>query len=344
MLRGDRFRSRMPHAFWLTLIVLALLLFPRAGLTGSSSSHNPQSSRLPDQEVQTNNATTKKFSPSPSNDIAKFADAEMHIVGVEMAKNGLGKDKGRVDVEVRPTAKPVVLVLTSYYSVDWHIKLAEGARIKRAIVSGYFEQEVQGLPADVPIVNRSYFPNDGSRRKEGWFWAHQPNTPQWREVVRRLNDMTGLPVASFQAKYQGDSVVVDGILGRDLGQDGLKPRAPDLKEPTPQELRAASANSELHVVGIYSPDMSNPGKRVDVEVRSTARPVVLVLTSYMETVWNIKRGEGARYQSGCCWQSDAPRGRRHSRRRPGESLLPRAVILLFRAECIPAREGDFLCV
>ncbi len=28
MLRGDRFRSRMPHAYWLTLIVLALLLVP----------------------------------------------------------------------------------------------------------------------------------------------------------------------------------------------------------------------------------------------------------------------------------------------------------------------------
>jgi hypothetical protein len=43
---------------------------------------------------------------------------------------------------------------------------------------------------------------------------------------------------------------------------------------TPQELMAASVNSELHVVGIYSPDMSNPGKPVDVEVRSTTRPVV----------------------------------------------------------------------
>ncbi len=160
----------------------------------------------------------------PADNNATPVDAELHVIGAEMSKNGLGKDKGRVDVEVRPTAKPVVLVLTSYYSVDWHIKLADGARIKRAIVSGYFEQEAHGLPADVPVVNRSYFPVDGSRRKEGWFWAHQPNTLEWREVVRRLNDMTGLPVATFQAKYQGDSVVVDGILGRDLGQDGLKPR------------------------------------------------------------------------------------------------------------------------
>jgi hypothetical protein len=61
MLRGDRFRRRTPHAFWLTLIALALLLVPGAGLTGSSSggsrsSHDSQSERLREPEVQTNDA------------------------------------------------------------------------------------------------------------------------------------------------------------------------------------------------------------------------------------------------------------------------------------------------
>jgi hypothetical protein len=199
MLRGDRSRSRMPQAYWLTLIVLALLLVPGAGLTGSSSSgsrssHDSQSERPREPEVQTNDAKTKKSNPAPADNIAKLDEAETHVIGVYTSKNGIGKKKGRV--EVRPTARPVVLVLTSYFSVDWHIKLADGARVKKTIVSGYFDQEVEGLPAEVPIVNRSYFPADGSRRAEGWFWAHQSNTSQWREVVRRLNDMTGLPVPS----------------------------------------------------------------------------------------------------------------------------------------------------
>jgi predicted esterase len=181
--------------------------------------------------------------------------------------------------------------------VDWHVKLAPGARIKKAIVSGYFAQEIKGLPADVPVVNQSYFPDDGSRRKDGWFYPGRWNTPHWREMVRRLNAMTGLPVASFQEESRSDSFIVDGNAGRDLGQKGLKPRARAPKEPTPQELRSASANAELHVVGISSPDLHNPGKPVDVEVRATAKPVVLVLTSYMEAVWNVKRAEGARIKA-----------------------------------------------
>src|SRR5262249_42028316 len=152
-------------------------------------------------------------------------------------------------------------------------------------------------PADIPVVNRSYFPSDGSRRKDGWFWANQWNTPQWRELVRRLNDLTGLPVASFQTESQGDSFIVDGNSGRNRGQNGLIPHAPAPKELTPQDILATSADAELHVVGMYTPDMHNPGKPVDVEVRSTTRSVVLVLTSYMEAVWNVKRAEGARIKA-----------------------------------------------
>lgn len=232
----------------------------------------------------------------PTDEKAQRADAEMHVVGVYWSKAGRG-DRGPVTVEVRPTAKPVVLVLTSYFSVDWHVKAAAEVRIQKVIVSGYFAQEIKGLPAGVPVVNQSYFPDDGSRRKDGWFFAYQWNTPQWREMVRRLNDAIGLPVASFQSAYEGESFVVDGRRGRDLGQKELKPRAPAPKEPTPQELLAASARAELHVVGSYSPDGDNPGKPLDVEVRATAKPVVLVLASYLETVWNVKVAEGARLKA-----------------------------------------------
>jgi RNA polymerase sigma factor (sigma-70 family) len=247
------------------------------------------------QESQTDNAKPNKPNPAESADNqAKPADAELHVIGVSGAKDG---DKGRVDVEVRATARPVVLVLTSYSSVEWHIKLAQGAQIEKAIVSGYFAQEIKGLPANVPLANQSYYPDDGSRRKDGWFYPDRWNTPQWREMVRRLNEMTGLPVASFQGESKGVSFIVDGNEGRNLGQKELKPHARAPKQPTPQELLAASANAELHVVGIYSPDMNNPGKPVDVEVRSTAKPVLLVLTSYMQAVWNVKRADGARIKA-----------------------------------------------
>src|SRR5262249_48770149 len=151
-------------------------------------------------------------------------------------------------------------------------KLAEGARLEKAIVSGYFAQEIQGLPADVPIVNQSYYPSNGSRRKNGWFYPDRWNTPRWRAMVRRLNDLTGLPVATFQEDSKAVSYIVDGKRGRDLGQKELKPRAPAPREPTRQELLAASANAELHIAGMYNPDLHNPGKPVEVEVRATAKP------------------------------------------------------------------------
>jgi beta-lactamase regulating signal transducer with metallopeptidase domain/predicted esterase len=303
MSRGDRFQARTPRAYWLTLIALVFLVVPGAGLTGSirgvaDAQPGLQSHPFVGPDDRPGNATPEQPGRDmAADDFAPLTDAEMHVIGVELPKNGVGKDTGRVDVEVRPTPKPVVLVLTSYYSVDWHVKLGNGARIKQVIVSGYFAQELIGLPPSVPVVNRSYFPEDGSRRQKGWFWAHRWNTPQWREVMRRLNEMTGLPVASFQAQSDGDSFIVDGKRGRNLAQQTLRPRAPAPRELTPQELRAISALAELHVVGMYSPDMNDPGKPVEVAVQATTRPVVLVLTSYMEAVWNVSCADGARIQA-----------------------------------------------
>jgi predicted esterase len=300
MLRGDRFRSRMPNSYWLALFVVALVLVPGAGLPDSSKTveglpRERQSSQRPEPEAR--KETTRLNHAAPADDKLNPAEVEMHVVGVCMPKNGAGKDSGRVDVEVRPTAKPVVLVLTAYSSVAWHIKLAGGARIKKAIVSGYFEQEVKGLPANVPIVNRSYFPADGSRRNQGWFWASEWNTPQWREMVRRLNDMTGLPLASFQSNSEGEAFIVDGTLGREQGQTGVMAGPTTPKEMTLQDLLAASADAELHVAGIYFPDRNIRGKPVEVEVRSTPKPVVLVLTSYSEAVWHVKSDPGARIKA-----------------------------------------------
>ena len=294
MLRCNRFRSRTPRRDWLALVVAALFLLPGAGLTGStpsigaSSPQEPRSNRPEATKVDSGSARPEHFDP---------AETEMHVIGVYQPKSRPADEKGRVYVEVRPTAKPIVLVLTSYFSVEWRINLKDGARIKKVILSGYNEQEIKGLPAEVPIDNRSYFPVDGSRRQNGWFWAFEWNGSQWREMVRRLNAMTGLPVASFQGTENSDSFIVDGKVGREFGQNGLEPRAPVRKAPTPQELQTVSAGADLQVVGIYSPTTNHRGKPVDVEVRSTRNPAVLVLTSYHSAVWNVNCDRGARIKA-----------------------------------------------
>jgi RNA polymerase sigma factor (sigma-70 family) len=225
----------------------------------------------------------------PQEKQAVASKAELHVVGVYGPKDDVNHG---ITVEVRRTARPVVLVLTSYYSVAWHVKLAEGARLKQVRVSGYFEQEVGGVPAGVPVVNRSWYPSDGSRRKGGYFWEYEGNTVEYREMVRKLNADTGLPVATFQGEYQGEQFVVDGVRGRRFAQKEMPWRQTPSREMTPEEIRKATAGAELHVLSISRPEPR--GEPVDVEVRPTRRPVVLVLSSYLSAVWNLKVADKAR--------------------------------------------------
>jgi RNA polymerase sigma factor (sigma-70 family) len=219
---------------------------------------------------------------------------ELHVIGVYGAKDNL--THGKVTVEVRQTTRPVVLVLTAYYSVEWHVRLAEGALLKQVLVSGYNEQEVRGIPAGVPVANRSWFPSDGSRRAGGFFWIYEANTVEYREMVRKLNDATGLPVATFQAgeegDHQGDRFVVDGVRGRRFAQKELPWRQPAYRELPPQEMRKAAAGADLHVVSIGRP--VSPSRPVVVEVAPTRRPVVLVLSSSDSAVWDLRVADPAR--------------------------------------------------
>ena len=160
--------------------------------------------------------------PTPQEILAASADADLHVVTIYGTNAGNGAP---VDVDVRPTTKPIVLALASYQSVLWNVKLAEGVRVKAIIIAGYYEQEFDGIPATIPIVNRAYFPS----RKEGYFYAHKLSTPESDNMLERLNNLTGLLVSSLQAEYRGNSFVVDGVRGRDFAQKGRKP------EPKPQE-------------------------------------------------------------------------------------------------------------
>ncbi len=265
----------------------------------------------------------------------------MHVIGVYEAIDRPGNVTKRVYVNVRPTSKSVVLVLTSYTAVDWHVSLAQGARIKKVIMAGYFEQEIRGLPAGTPVETRLYFPNDGSRRKEGWFYGHQWNTLEWREMVRRLNEMTGLAVTSFQGANQGDSFIVDGKLGREFGQQGLSLASAQM--PAPKDLRAASENAGLHVLGIYHPGNENRGGLVDVEVHPAPKPVALVLTSYFSAIWKIKLAPGRPDQVPDCGESVSTGRRGRSARRAGSLFLPRPRDVLLRQKATaPARAARLL--
>jgi RNA polymerase sigma factor (sigma-70 family) len=237
---------------------------------------------------------------APQQEVAESGDeapankdaAEMHVIGLYGPK-GLTQNNKRVDVELRPTAKPVVLVLTSYYTADWYLRLAPRAQVKQIILGGANEQTIAGVPNGVPVVR--CFPKDPSDRARFWFYAYDPKSSEYRETVRKLNEMTRLPVTTFQGEYEGTSLVVDGKRGRDYVQNELMPPAAAPRPMTAKEIREAAAGAELHVLAIAKP--REPGEPVNVEVRKTAKPVVLTLTSGPHhtgtATWRVKIGEGA---------------------------------------------------
>jgi RNA polymerase sigma factor (sigma-70 family) len=219
---------------------------------------------------------------------------ELHIVGV-----GSPKDDQPVNVEVRSTAKPVVLVLTSRVSVLWKLQLAEGARLKAVILGGWREQDIEGVPAGIPVIHRTYYPDDGSRRQEGYFWANLGDSIGYRETARKLNAITGLPVGSFQGAAAGTSFLVDGTRGSQFAEREIQPNPVQPPSLTPKDLLAAAAGCELHYVSVSGPkgSLNSSSESVAVEVRRTATPVVVVLSSHLPVVWKFKLGEKAKVKA-----------------------------------------------
>ena len=198
----------------------------------------------------------------PAELLAASLAADLQVVSIYSA--GPGNNGAPVDVEVRPTSKPVVLALASYGSVLWNVKLAQGARVAAAIVGGYYEQEIQGLPAGTPVAYRAYFPS----RNAAHFWGFDWNSEECRSMVEELVRMTGRPVATFQGEYTGRSFVVDGARGRNFAQKSqdaggapgrslaTKPAQPkddplaDVADIPSQELQAAGdPNKRFMLIG-----------------------------------------------------------------------------------------------
>src|SRR5262249_9887535 len=140
--------------------------------------------------------------------LAASANAELHIAG--MYNPDLHNPGKPVEVEVRATAKPVLLVLTSYMEAVWNVKRAEGARIKGVLVGSPMPQEIDGLPVDVPVWyfcpdDSFYFDRGRFQRDKETFFAYQGNTFEYRRMVEKLNDRTGLLVSTFQGETTGSS-------------------------------------------------------------------------------------------------------------------------------------------
>jgi serine/threonine protein kinase len=113
--------------------------------------------------------------------------AELHVLGMLSAE-----EQRPVRVDVMRTAAPIVLVLASTAAARWEVHLAEGARLRRIILSGLERSTVEGQPADVPVDWRSgaggrYPPN-------GFEWSATGQAP---DLARAAERETGLALRAY---------------------------------------------------------------------------------------------------------------------------------------------------
>lgn len=125
----------------------------------------------------------------PMMDLAR--DAVVEAVGVYQARRAAGI--GSIDVRIRRSRRPIILVLSSYESVRWNLFLEPGARLAAVLTGGYNDQYVAG--ARVMIIGQTYAYNSSNSR----------------DLEREVFRITGKPIAVFQGRYEGSTFVVGGL-------------------------------------------------------------------------------------------------------------------------------------
>jgi hypothetical protein len=108
-----------------------------------------------------------------------------------------------VKVVLRPTIRPVVLVLSSYQAVHWEIAVAEGARLRAVLLSGYGESTVGGA-GDVLVTSI------------GGFYAFEPGTAEFKHLESEVMRCTGRHVDTFQSEYVGQTFEIESDGDRSL--------------------------------------------------------------------------------------------------------------------------------
>ncbi|MDL5032397.1 hypothetical protein QRD43_10835 [Pelomonas sp. APW6] len=104
---------------------------------------------------------------------------------------------GPVDVIVRRSSRPLVLVLSSYRSVQWRLRLEPGARVEAVLHSGYEDSTVVGA---------------GTARvlKIGTEYAYQGEGAAYQALQRQVARWTTRSIQQFQGSYQGSNFSVGG--------------------------------------------------------------------------------------------------------------------------------------
>lgn len=117
--------------------------------------------------------------------------------GVGESRTNDGRKMGYVEVRLHRSAKPVVLVLSSYEPVKWKLIPESGARLAAVLVSGYHSSQVVGAGAARVVMTGSVY-------------AYKLGSPEYNVLNREIVKWTGKSIDIFQGRYEGSAFSVGG--------------------------------------------------------------------------------------------------------------------------------------
>ncbi len=154
-------------------------------------------------------------------DVGRRSGRELHVIGVYEAASVLPKTEDRqprpVEVRLRKTAHPVVLLLMSYDPVEWQIAVDPDACLRGVILSSYHESTVRCAVALHHVVPLQNGPHAYALH------STEPGECDGLALIELFERHAGLPVASFQGEYAGtrfqvpcydDATIVRDVLAR----------------------------------------------------------------------------------------------------------------------------------
>jgi hypothetical protein len=97
---------------------------------------------------------------------------------------------GTLQVFVKPTPRPVVLVLSSHQGVLWRITPAHDSRIAAVLISGFGVSSVEGVEAE-------------TTHRIGGFYAFRRGSAEFRHLEGEVLRCTGRHIETFQSVYAG---------------------------------------------------------------------------------------------------------------------------------------------
>jgi hypothetical protein len=119
----------------------------------------------------------------------------LHIVSVGEGNYRTGNEihGGRVQVTVDRPGKRVTLYLATSQPVTWRIETAPATAIDRVILGGNKQQVVEGISAEIPVVEAFRKSED----RPPLAYVRDSSGMSFRRLVRQLYSLTGMAPSSF---------------------------------------------------------------------------------------------------------------------------------------------------